>query len=93
MKIHSDNNITLNKTLPLQQEKTERTADNKTKQTGDSLSLSREAATVREATRAVLAEMDTVRTERIEQLREAIAKGSFKVDPQAVAEAMLKKED
>jgi len=41
----------------------------------------------------VLAEMDNVRMERVEQLQKAIAQGNFKVDPQAVAEAMLKKED
>ena len=92
VKIHGDNNISVKNALPLKQDKTEQAAGKKTKSTKDSLSLSREAATVREAAETVLAEMDEVRMERLEQLREAIAQGSYKVDPLAVAEAMLKKE-
>ena len=58
----------------------------------DSVVLSVEAAMIQKAAKAA-AEQDEIRVEKVDQIREEIEQGTFKVDSKKIAEAMLKNKE
>lgn len=59
---------------------------------GDSLAISEEAAKMQELLAAAAQSAD-VRSERVQELKDAIDKGQYALDSKKIAEAMLSKEE
>ncbi len=62
---------------------------NRTSSSGDSVALSSEAKIMRKAIK-VLETLPDVREEKVAEIRERIAKGTYQVDGKEVAEKMIK---
>lgn len=93
MKIYDKASMQVNRLYQKQVE-----TENKQKKQGvseeknDSIILSAEAAMVQKAAKAA-AELDEVRVEKVDQIKEEIEQGTFKLDNKKIAEAMLKEQD
>ncbi|MCW3488764.1 flagellar biosynthesis anti-sigma factor FlgM [Dethiobacter alkaliphilus] len=91
MKINNNHGIQVNKLYKAQADEKAKADRPQESAKGDKLSISGEAAKVQELVKAA-SELPEVRMERVEQLKEAIAKGEYKLDSKIIAAAMLKDE-
>ncbi|EEG76548.1 flagellar biosynthesis anti-sigma factor FlgM [Dethiobacter alkaliphilus] len=88
MKINNNHGIQVNKLYKAQADEKAKAKSPQESAKGDKLSISGEAAKVQELVKAASVPPE-VRTERVEQLKEAIAKGEYTLDTKKIAAAML----
>jgi flagellar biosynthesis anti-sigma factor FlgM len=91
MKIYNNSGVSLDKLYPRQlEEKQGEAARPRDEQRADTLSISGEAAQVREAAQAAEA-LEEARMEKVQQVKASILQGSFAADSSKIAAAMLHK--
>ncbi|MBS4032684.1 MAG: flagellar biosynthesis anti-sigma factor FlgM [Clostridiales bacterium] len=90
MKIYNNKGLPPEQIYRRQQEDKRTDAERPGGQAGtDSLSISGQAAKMRDAAKA----SDEVRAEKVEQIQKALAEGTYAVDSKKLADAMLRKHD
>lgn len=93
MKINDKSGMPVNRLYQKQLETEKKQKDRAvSEEKNDSVILSAEAAMVQKAMKAA-AELDEVRVEKVDQIKEEIEQRTFVIDSKKIAEAMLKKND